>query len=265
MAPRLLYIKEYLKGVIKKVTTKNILKNKTNFEEGNMKSCLVFSDQSSLDFTDVRMGIIRVPEVLVKLKELQENWDVLFKSSIFSAINYTTSEDKIFHQNKDLKGLVKSVIQAGLYERHLKANTKHSFLVGPKNKVSALKIAIGEMTVRDLVFSYFEKEQEKQAPTSKLAGESLTTFMAYKWSEENLKYEEIETKESSEMAILSELVNEDSVKRFVNVGPGNETMHQWYKDMSQRDIQYAESIDTDPMLNWFWNSIKEVELSLVAQ
>ena len=232
-----------------------------------MKSCLVFSDQSSLDFCDVRMGILRIPEVLTQLKELQTHWDILFKSSIFSAINYTTSEDKIFHQNKDLKNLVKSVVQVGLYQRHLKNKSNHSFLVGPKNKDTALKVALGEMTIRDLVFSYFTKEQEKQAPitTSKLVGESITSFVAYEWSDEKAKYVELETEETSASGLLSELVNEESVKRFVNVGPGNEAMYQWYKDMSQRDIEYAESIDIDPMLNWFWSSIKDTELALVAQ
>lgn len=235
-----------------------------------MKSCLVFSGQSSLDFCDVRMGIVRIPEVLTKLKELQENWDILFKTSIFSVLNYTCIEDKIFHQNKGLKNLIKATIQAGLYERHLKSVHKHQYIVGPKNKDSALLIALGEMSVRDLVFSYFEKEQAKKMPssnssTTQLMGESMTTYCAYKWSEEKLSYEEVEMEETSEKAVYTKLAEDENVKRYINIGPGNEGLYQWYSDMAQRDFQYVESIDIDPMLNWFWQSLKEVEAVVAAQ
>ncbi len=237
-----------------------------------MKSCLVFSGQSSLDFCDVRMSIVRIPEVLTKLKELQENWDILFKDSIFSVLNYTSIEDKIFHQNKDLKNLIKSAIQAGLYERHIKSVHKHQYIVGPKNKDSALQIALGTMSVRDLVFSYFEKEQDKKAPsaaasslTTQLIGESMTIYCAYQWSEENLAFEEIEMEETSERAVYEKLAEDKGVRRYVNIGPGNEGLYQWYNEMAQRDFQYVESIDIDPMLSWFWQDLKEVELIAAAQ
>ena len=73
---------------------------------------------------------------------------------------------------------------------------------------------------------------------------------------EDGEYKEVyETKQSMEH-LVQHLIEEKAVKRFVNIGPGATYNSPAAWDIDKYDINMCESIDTDPMLTWFWPAIK---------
>jgi hypothetical protein len=83
------------------------------------KNAVVFSGRNGLDFNDLRMGALRIPEVSLRLREAQA---ILDQNGIeIDLLNVITSDDEYFFRNIKLKSLMAAVVQVGLFDRYLKA------------------------------------------------------------------------------------------------------------------------------------------------
>ena len=115
-----------------------------------MKEAVVFGGQNSLDFYDVRLSVLRIPEVSLKIEEAQNIWDKSCGTS-FSFQHFLSCEDSIFFNNINLKALSLSVVQLGLMDRYERLFRKPQYLVGNTQNDSALMVASGKVTLSELI------------------------------------------------------------------------------------------------------------------
>lgn len=228
-----------------------------------MKSSVVFSGINSLDFHDVRAGVLRIPEVAARVFEAQKIWDELGQTT-FNLFNFLVSDNQTYMQNIRLKGLAAAVVQIGLYDRYIKKFNRPDVLVGSATGDSALKVCAGKMTFKEMI-------QESEAIHVKrpetpiniaepfLSGVSLDEYEAYEFKEleSGEEFDALELKSKSIETILRELVEDNSVRNIVNVGPGHQMKNKMVAELEMFDVRISDSIDMDLMLTWFWRQLQE--------
>ena len=57
--------------------------------------------------------------------------------------------------------------------------------------------------------------------------------------------------------IIASLHEEQRVNRFINIGPAYSLREADYKTLGTDDIETLDSIELDPMLSWFWRSVRQ--------
>lgn len=232
-----------------------------------MLDAVVFNGIQTLDFHEVRWNVVRIPEVSVRIAEAQEIWDREDRSS-FNFYNFLVSEDEVFQGNIKLKSLATAIVQVGLYDRYLRSFKRPKYLIGANNGDSPLAVAAGQKTLEELVVNSRACEMERPssilqlAETPFLSGMSLADYSLYAYSDEKGGFEPVIENDKSFDAVAREAIDEQNVKKFINIGPGNLLISRSKEEFSLADIQILESIDIDPMLNWFW---REVQITDVPQ
>lgn len=233
-----------------------------------MQDTIIFNGPNALDFYDVRLNIIRVPEVVMRLRQAQEIWDS-GEYPNFDLTSFMASDDKIFLSNLKSKSLCAAIVQLGLYDRYIKQSKTPRFLVGNINGDSAMKVAAGLMSVEDLVLSSSALKVNRagmslhltDAPV--LAGVSLTEYGVLEKKETAgvVEFSNFSALKNMEITkIVESLIEDHGVKKIVNIGPGGILLQQAFAELSLRDVQILESVDLDPLLSWFWPSLKENQL-----
>lgn len=232
-----------------------------------MQDTIVFNGPSALDFQDIRTHVIRIPEVISRLRQAQEIWD---RSGFpeFDLANFIASEDRIFLGNIRLKSLAAAVVQVGLYDRYIKHHRTPAFIIGNFNGDSAMKVVAGMISFEELVMQSNAFRVNKPIQTIQLAdapllaGISLTEYGILKKTVKDDKetFEKVEEASMEIDKIIDLLVDEYEVKKFINIGPGNTLLQKSPADFSLRDVQVLESIDLDPLLSWFWSNLKEAQM-----
>ena len=66
---------------------------------GSMKEALVFGGHNALDFSDIRLSVLRIPEVSLRIEAAQKIWDEECRTS-FSFHHFLSSEYSTFYTNK---------------------------------------------------------------------------------------------------------------------------------------------------------------------
>jgi hypothetical protein len=236
-----------------------------------MRDALVFNGASNLDFQDIRSNVIRIPEVVIRIREAQEIWDTLAGTSLDLA-NFVASEDLVFLSNIKLKGFATAVVQVGLLDRYLKTHKLPEFVLGAVNGDSPLQVALGKKTFIDMVAqspALGGAAVRPLAPTGGtgggdlpvLAGVQLAEYGIYQRGEDGA-YKPVKSDSLEAERMIVELVDEHEVRKLVMVGPGNCIFGRRIMDLTARDVQVLESIDLDPMLSWFWSNLRENRLAI---
>jgi hypothetical protein len=232
-----------------------------------MRDAIVFNKISNLDFQDIRTNVIRIPEVVARVREAQKIWDTLSGTPLDLA-NFIGSEDAIFLGNIKLKAFASAVVQAGLFDRYLKNHAAPEFLVGVVNGDSALKYAAGSQNFFDLVAESpaVSNVVPARAPSAlpgdipMLSGVHLAEYAVFQRTAEGT-YQRLELDARELDTMILDLVDRHGICRLVSVGPGN-TLGKRAHDLASRDVQVLESIDLDPMLSWFWQNLRENRLAI---
>lgn len=237
-----------------------------------MSEAVVFQGLNALDFEEIRTSVVRIPEVTRRIMEAQRIWDSS-EATHFDFFNFIASEDRVFMSNIRLKSLAAAVVQVGLFDRYLRYHQRPQVLVGNSNGDSALKVASGILTFEEMVSQSAALKLTRPSAPLQLADEpvlsgiSLTEYGAFqvgKDENDEAVMAEVTVDKIDPAKIVSTLVEELQVRRFVNIGPGNLLFSQLEEDLRMADIQVLESIDLDPMLSWFWSSLRNRDLA-VAQ
>ncbi|MFK8139097.1 MAG: hypothetical protein AB8E15_12110 [Bdellovibrionales bacterium] len=228
-----------------------------------MKVAAIFSTAGVLDFEELRSSIVRIPEVLSHLKEAQKYIDRSVKEAP-DLVQFLTSEDSIFWRNNKYRQICVAVVQLALYKRYLKYHPNADFILSINKPDNPIKTLTGEMRMGEFVINMALKEEE-EAELDNIAfldgdmpqlskGISMPDYQVFRKNEEgNFILEDNEKR--SLMEILEELRDEESVKRFVNLGPGKSVSGTAMQDLQTKELNILESIDIDPMLSWFWSSV----------
>jgi hypothetical protein len=235
-----------------------------------MRDALIFNGASNLDFQEIRANVIRIPEVVQRIREAQKIWDNGSPVPLDLA-NFIGSEDEVFLSHIKLKSFATAVVQVGLLDRYLKSHSMPEFVVGAINGDSPMKVAIGQMTFQELISqsnaltSTRPRTVTAVAPNALdlpiLAGVQLVEYAVFKRNAEGtFERQANDTREVERMIV--DLVDGDDVNKLVMVGPGSSVSGKKVLDLTARDIQVLESIDLDPMLSWFWSNLKENRLAI---
>jgi hypothetical protein len=234
-----------------------------------MREALVFNGASNLDFQEIRTNVVRIPEVVQRIREAQEIWDKVSMIPLDLA-NFIGSEDDVFLSHIKLKSFATAVVQVGLLDRYLKTHKMPEYVLGAINGDSPMKVAIGLMTFFELVSESAacstSRHQQKQPVTNALdlpilAGVQLAEHAVFLRNVEGV-YERQASEFREVERMLVELVDSHDVTKLVMVGPGNSISGKKILDLTARDIQVLESIDLDPMLSWFWSNLRENRLAI---
>ncbi|MCB0411641.1 MAG: hypothetical protein KDD22_03900 [Bdellovibrionales bacterium] len=228
-----------------------------------MKVAVVLNGSSTLDFQDVRTNVARIPEVCARIREAQEILDSKGHGELDFA-QLLGSEDRVFLSNLKLKTLLVSIVQVGLYDRYLKSFSAPHFIIGNLNGDSAYNVITQGMSFERMISAATlgnrrgEKALEivpSEGPTETLlAGVTLVDYGVTSLRENQLF---IDPKlKGSLVGIVSRLIDEYQVRKFVSIGPGQMLLPEERDQISLREIQLVESIDMDPLLSWFWSSLR---------
>lgn len=230
-----------------------------------MRDALIFNGASNLDFQEIRMNVVRIPEVVVRIREAQSLWDKLAGTTLDLA-NFIGSEDSIFLGQIKLKGFATAIVQVGLLDRYLKSNKMPEFVIGAINGDSPMKLAMGQVSFAELVgespaVTNFASRPLKTASSGGLdlpilTGVQLAEYAVFRRNSTG-EYEAVVSQEKDVEKMIVELIDAYQVNRMVMVGPGHSFFGRKMTDLTSRDVQVLESIDLDPMLSWFWSNLKE--------
>jgi hypothetical protein len=246
-----------------------------------ISKAVVFSGRNGLDFIDLRTSVLRIPEVTIRIRQAQSVLDTLDLPKV-DFFNVIASDDEHFFRNIKLKSLAAAVVQIGLFDRYVKNQRRPDFMIGNSNGDAAMLVCAGLMTFEDMVRGSQAVDTLKPqnviplgsaAPIEMvvqaaplLAGLSLTEFRALEavQTENGLTYATCGEGAMDIKKIVDTLHGERSVERFVNIGPATAVRTSEYKAISE-DIEALDSIELDPMLGWFWRSVRTSPAAAVAQ
>lgn len=234
-----------------------------------MRDALVFNGASNLDFQDIRSNVIRIPEVIQRIRQAQQIWDSLSETSLDLA-TFIGSEDNVFLGHIRLKSFATAVVQVGLLDRYLRNHKMPEFVIGASNGDSPLKVATGQMTFEEMI-STSPSVTNVAARSLKsvaggglelpvLTGIQLVEYGALQQTDEGFSAVTCASRDLEKMVV--ELVEQHEVERLIMVGPGHSIFGRKMRELTEREVQVTESIELDPMLTWFWSSLKDTRLAV---
>lgn len=229
-----------------------------------MKTAVLFANTGVLDFLELRTSIVRIPEVIAKLKEAQVFLDRAMKEAP-DLIQFLTSDDQKFWASEKIRKITVAVVQIALYERHSKNFGKASHFLAVDKDDSPVQVISGKMRLGEFVINLAMKEEKVKAITEMpeatflAKGISMPDFQLFTKSEDPVAEDEPAYSLSNEgdkealNSLLMKIRDEDNVKQFVNIGPGQSISGSAVNDLIDKELNIMESIDMDPMLSWFWD------------
>ena len=229
-----------------------------------MSKSIIFSGLHSLDFSDIRHNVIRIPEVINKIKEASRVSSSLGENACFAEDFFTTlaSDNATYSKNIKLKSVLNCIIQLGLYDRYVSKFGQPQFLLGDINGESPLNIVIGKKSFQSL----FQKDGTAEQPTLNIVNEPLLSGVTmslnqlFKMGEEN--FVEVGEAKKELGLLVQELIEDHQIKQIIDIGPGSGWAKEKAFDHSLYDVQVLESIDMDPMLSWFWPYVRNQNADL---
>jgi hypothetical protein len=224
-----------------------------------MFDALIFSTVNALEFGEVRRNVIRIPEVIHRVREAQAIWDQVSGLSLDLA-NFIGSDDQGFLGHLRLKNLATAVIQLGILDRLTKEIELPEYLAGLSNGDAPLRVASRQQTFEDLIRSSQAlmglRPQTNGSVTSLpiLAGVSLAEFSVLRRNE--VGYAPVVEHEMDIRKTLKCLL-QSKPKRLVIVGPGQSHIQFLLKELGASGVEVVDSVNLDPVLSWFWREAQE--------
>ncbi|RME17309.1 MAG: hypothetical protein D6797_02775 [Bdellovibrio sp.] len=220
-----------------------------------MKESLVFGGAEALDFYDIRVNVLRIPEVHIKIQEMQSLVDSL-GSLRLSLFDFLQAEDAYFLRHLPLKCALSTAIQLGLYERYLKRFRRPSFLISQRTfkGCSALRVIVGQTSLKEALYEklpLWDTPFPVMATKEENPGFDIYMWQEEKWAPVTLKQEEL----TSIYLVVQTLKEKYGVSKYIHVGPGNHLLNRSDETYRMWDIQILDAIEQDPLLNWFWPAV----------
>ena len=226
-----------------------------------MKNALVFGGANSLDFIDVRLGVVRIPEVSLKLQEAQQIWD-RHRDDSFCFHTFLMSDDVVFFNSSGLKSLCMSIVQLGLFDRYCRLFRAPDCYIGNIQRDSALPVVCGRQSLAQLILnsSAMGIPVDTSDPTvTLLNGQILPRYQTFErltvGDNENEHFTPVHEPEMTLVAAIEHAIDQRSVTKIVHVGPG-QLDRAVTSALEPRELSIVESIDIDPMLGWFWRDMR---------
>lgn len=226
-----------------------------------MFDALVFSTVNALEFSEIRRNVIRIPEVIHRIREAQSIWDQTSDRNLDLG-NFIGSDDQGFLGNLRLKNLATAVIQLGLLDRLFKTAALPNWILGLGNGDAPIRVAARQETFDDLIrgSQVITGSRSQSVPgfgnLPILAGVSLAEFTVLKREESG--YVPVLEREMDIRKALKTLVAEAKPQRVVVVGPSQSHIEFLARDLGSEKIEFVDSVTLDPLLGWFYREQEDV-------
>jgi hypothetical protein len=217
------------------------------------KQAVVFAGANSLDQISVRFNVVRIPEVSIRLREAQSNIEAMGVTDIDLA-SHITSDDSVFLKYPKLKTVCVAIVQLGLYDRAAKAGLKAEFFVGVKAADSAMNVACGKQTLKQLLMNSGAFQAEELSmftliPIPMLSAVGMMTLEVIKQDGSEMAVGNSDAKQ-----VLHALQSQEGITQFVNIGPVP-LLSLTEQEAVLGTASVEDSIERDPVLGWFWSSV----------
>ena len=225
-----------------------------------MFGALVFSTVNALEFNEIRRNVIRIPEVIHRVREAQAIWDQTCDRNLDLA-NFICSDDQSFLGNLRLKNLATAVVQLGLLDRFLKVAELPEWLLGLSNGDAPLRVAARQETFDELIrgSQALSSIRPQQIPGLSglpvLSGVSLAEFSVL--SKDETGFRPVIEHEMDLRKALVTLLDGARPKRVVVLGPGHSHVQHLLRDLGGGKIEIVDSVALDPLLGWFYTPAPE--------
>lgn len=210
-------------------------------------SALIFDVHGSIHFQEIRTALIRIPEVIQKIRTVQNLLDQ--KSIALDLSNFIASEDSAFLHHYRRKEFASVVIQLGLYDRYLRHFQTPEHFVGVVNSISAVRVITGQLTLEQLVDEAFRKTKTSLEVQELPGLPVLTGIQIPRYQRFSLK-EGLFEAAGMPGADLEEVLNELAPENTYEVGLGSD--------------QRKGTVELDPNLAWVWDQVRASKELLAA-
>ncbi len=230
---------------------------------------ILFSGLSMMDQSSVRESLIRIPEVLSRIKLAQKAIDQLTGNTV-ELVNCMFEDDQTFQANCKIRRVLVNLVQLGLYDRYIKSNPKPRFFVGSLPNVSAIEHILGfnfiDEFVRSVWFQDLEGSEARETPTSNSKYQDIHVvqmlrktnhyyvYECNKISDETTESKKIEEADSADKLIVR-LIKKYNAKQIVNLGSADFLLDPVMNPFHLEDINIYNTIEVDPMLTWFYTRL----------
>jgi hypothetical protein len=241
-----------------------------------MKSAAVFSGRNGLDFSELRLNVVRIPEVSLRIGEAQAILDSLDLRHV-ELFSYITSDDDTFFKNIKLKSLASAIVQVGLFDRLKKTQRLPECLIGSIGGDSAMLVSANQISFAEMVLSsqalstlrISEKVISLAAESAPLlSGMSLTEFQAFRLersADGHIMYVAMSEKGMNLDKVIAAVAGTEAITQLIQIGPANQYRAADFNSLesleSDMEIDSIDSIELDPMLGWFWRALRPLALA----
>lgn len=234
-----------------------------------MKSVSVFAGCGGIDFVEVRTAVLRIPEVSIKLRQAQKVIDSMGLEQL-DLLAIANSEDAVLNRHTSIKTILSSLVQLALFERSLRSQRKPNYLMAVNKEQNVIDLIKGES-----ISSFVQRALASEAQES--AGEMEAAKVLPLNSDSTAEYTVLEVvinengqvkainevlKGENKTKLFVEMIEKMNVTKFVNIGPSNALANS--SDETLEPITVIDSIEADPILNWFWQGLRPSTATLAV-
>jgi|FLYM01.1.fsa_nt_gi hypothetical protein len=207
-------------------------------------SALVFDIQGGEHFQEVRAALIRIPEVIQKIRHVQEILDQ--KGIALDLSNFIASDDGSFLHHYRRKEFAGIILQLGLFDRYLRFFNAPDAVVGVANSISALRVVSGQITLEQLVDEAFRKpkpvtEIQELPGLPILTGIQIPKYQAVKINSEDGSV----VTGGAPVADLTAVLESIEDQEIFEIGLGHPGRRG--------------TIELDKQLSWVWDQVTEAK------
>lgn len=222
-----------------------------------MKSVVVFAGRNGVDFSEVRTSVLRIPEVSIKIRQAQKVIDQMGLEQI-DLLAIANSDDAILNNHLSVKTILSSLVQLALFERSLRSQRKPNYILASASEPSVIDLIKGESIssfVQRALSVEAEQTSDDQSNVVQLNPEENFVACELQTSEVGSIRSINEVLRGSEAKkLFTELIEKMNVTKFVNIGPSNALASS--NDEALESVTVIDSIEADPILNWFWAGLR---------
>ncbi len=229
---------------------------------------ILFSGIAMLDRQDVRQSLVRIPEVIQKIRQAQVVVDQITNYG-YELHNCMLDDDKFLVAHPKIRRVLVNTVQIALYERHVKSYHKPQFFVGSLCNASAIEYCLGLCFFEELIRSvWYQNLDQVETEADLFESQSKyqdiqkvhrlynqkNNYYVYEFQKDEMltvdskKIDEAESYEN----LISKLIQEYGVKQIVNLAPTDVLLNPKTNPFSLEDIQVFNTLEIDPMLSWFY-------------
>lgn len=191
----------------------------------------------------MREGVIRIPEVISKIRQAQRVMDTLGYKSV-DLLGLITADESVYKKSGVLREVIGSSIQFGLYDRYITRFRTPDIIIAPKSSKFFLATLTRGFEFAEFIQSKVLPEVLNVAPTESTVA---VDFIGLKLKPTSLEDAELQISASDLLTMLAEKLE---VQRIIKISPEIQALSLNQSELSYERLQICDSVEIDPLLTW---------------